>query len=267
MSHLKRSLAVLASTAILATAGCASGGSSDKTEESAGPATSKSTISIMYAFSGSQETGFKADMDAWAAKNGVKIEYQPSNAFETQIQANTKAGKTPDIAIFPQPGILKAMAGKGNLAKLDSYVDSEALKKNVANGFLDVATVDGTVYGAPYSMNVKSLYWYNKPVWAAKGWTAPKTQDELMALIGKIKATGKAPICYGMGSGSATGWPATDWIEDYVLQANGPEVYDKWVKGEVKFDSPEVKKAVDIYNQIVMADGNVLGTAKNSASV
>ena len=64
-----------------------------------------------------------------------------------------------------------------------------------------------------------------------------------MALQDQIAADGDTPWCIGIESGAATGWPATDWTEDLMLRTTSLENYDKWVKGELKFDSPEVKKA------------------------
>ncbi len=159
------------------------------------------------------------------------------------------------------------MATKGKLAELSTQVDVASVQKDILPGFLNAATVNGKVYGAPISMNVKSLYWYDKANFSAAGLTVPKTQADLDALITKVKANGKTPLCYGMESGSATGWAGTDWIEDYMLQTNTPEVYDKWVSHDVKFDSPEVRKAFDLYNKTIMTDGNVFGGAKNAASV
>lgn len=62
------------------------------------------------------------------------------------------------------------------------------------------------------------------------------------------------------------GWPATDWIEDYVLQTNGVDVYDQWVEGEVKFNSEEVRKSFAVYNEVLMTEGNVYGGIKNSSA-
>lgn len=256
----------LAATVGLATTGCLST-ASPSASSGGSTAPAKTTISVMYAFSGDQSTAFQADLNAWASQNGLTIDYIQSNAFEAQIQTKVASGQVPDIAIFPQPGILKGLAAKGKLAKLADVTDLEKLKADVVPGFLDAATVDGVVYGAPIAMNVKSLYWYDKANFAAKGYTVPTTNDELLALIDKIKADGKTPVCYGMESGSATGWPGTDWIEDYMLQVNGADVYDKWVSHDVKFDSPEVRGAFDVYNKIIMTQGNVYGTAKGSASI
>lgn len=249
----------------LATSGCLS------SAKPAGPAsggaeTTKDTVEIMYAFSGSQSTAFQKDMEAWAAKNNVKLKFTQSDAFEEMISTRVASGSAPDIAIFPQPGILQGMAKQGKLAEVGTQIDLPALQKDIVPGFLDAATVNGKIYGAPMAMNGKSFYWYNKPAFEAKGYQIPKTHDELLTLVDKIKADGGTPFCFGLGSGSATGWPATDWIEDYMLQTGGTETYDKWVKGEIKFDSPEVRKAFDVYNKLLLTDGNVYGGAKASAS-
>jgi alpha-glucoside transport system substrate-binding protein len=256
--------ATMATALVMAASGCLGG---SKADSSSSAATAKTEITIMYAFGGDQNTAFHKDMDAWASQNGLKINYIQSDTFEALIQSKVASGNAPDIAIFPQPGILKDMASKGKIAKLSTQTDVDSIKNDILPGFLDAATVNGEVYGAPISMNVKSLYWYSKKNFAKAGYTAPKTQAELDALITKIKGTGVTPVCYGMESGSATGWPATDWIEDYMLQTNGADVYDKWVSHDIKFDSPEVRKAFAIYNDIIMTDGNVYGGAKKSASL
>ena len=43
----------------------------------------------------------------------------------------------------------------------------------------------------------------------------------------------------------ATGWPITDWFEDFMLRINGPEVYDQWVNHEIPFNDPQVKAVAD----------------------
>ncbi|MEE9964577.1 MAG: ABC transporter substrate-binding protein [Propionicimonas sp.] len=249
----------------LSTSGCLS--SAKPTATNQGPETSKTTVSVMYNFGGVQDEAFRKDLNAFASKNGITIDYQQSDQFETLIQTKVKAGQAPDIALFPQPGILNSFASEGKLAALDTQVDVESVKADLLPGFLDAATVDGVIYGAPISMNIKSLYWYDKQAFAKAGLTPPKTQDELMALIAKVKAMGKTPICYGMGSDSATGWPGTDWIEDYVLQTNPVDVYDKWTDGEVKFNSPEIRKSFDIYTKIIMTSGNTYGGAANTPAI
>lgn len=261
----RTSLKVLAAVAAagLLTTGCLS---QSKPAETSTEVTAKETVQVMYAFSGEQSTAFQADLNAWASANGVKLDFIQSDSFEEMIQTKVASGSMPDIAIFPQPGILQAQAKRGMLAELGTQIDLDKLEADIVPGFLDAATVDGVVYGAPMAMNGKSFYWYNKPAFEAAGYTVPKTHDELLALVEKIKADGRTPFCFGLGSGSATGWPATDWIEDYVLQTQGTEVYDKWVKGEIKFDSPEIRESFAVYTQLLLTEGNVYGGAQAAAS-
>jgi len=133
-------------------------------------------------------------------------------------------------------------------------------------GFLDAATVDGKHYGVPVSMNIKSLVFYNKPRFTAAGYKVPTTIDELVALSNQIKASGKAPWCIGLESGAATGWPGTDWIEELVLKQAGPDVYDKWVNHQVKFEDPQIKAAFDTYAKVALTPGNVFGGSKSIVS-
>ena len=67
------------------------------------------------------------------------------------------------------------------------------------------------------------------------------------------------PWCAGIGSGEATGWPATDWLEDVMLRTAGPDVYDQWVNHEIPFDDPAVAEALDTVGNILKNDDYVNG--------
>jgi alpha-glucoside transport system substrate-binding protein len=92
---------------------------------------------------------------------------------------------------------------------------------------------------------MKSLVWYSPKTFTANGWTVPTTWQELMTLSDTIAKSGKLkPWCGGIGSGTATGWPATDWLEEIVLRQYGASVYDQWVTHAIKFDSPQINGAM-----------------------
>ena len=69
----------------------------------------------------------------------------------------------------------------------------------------------------------------------------------------------KPPWCIGLGSGAATGWPATDWVEDIMLRTQPPEVYDAWVSNEMPFNDPRVINAVETFGTFALSDGWVQG--------
>ena len=56
-----------------------------------------------------------------------------------------------------------------------------------ANGLGTIAQVDGKTYGLPYSINVKSLVWYNPAAFAKAGLTVPTTDAEMTALEKKVR--------------------------------------------------------------------------------
>jgi alpha-glucoside transport system substrate-binding protein len=68
----------------------------------------------------------------------------------------------------------------------------------------------------------------------------PKTFEQFLQLADRMAQDGNPPFCVGLGSGDASGWPATDWIEDFLLRVDGPAVYDQWVEHRIRFDDPRV---------------------------
>jgi alpha-glucoside transport system substrate-binding protein len=261
---LTKATAAAAGVALL-TSGCLSSGPSTSGGDS-GATTAKPEVSIMFGFGGDQTQGFKDSLDPWAKTNNIKIKYIQASSFDTLIRSSVAGNNAPDIALFPQPGLLKDLQKQGKLQALDDIVDMKKLDASIVPGFMDAAAVGGKRYGVPVSMNIKSLVFYNKPVFTAAGYQVPTTVAELIALSDKIKASGKTPWCVGLESGAATGWPGTDWIEELVLKQSGPEVYDKWVNGEVKFSDPQIKAAFETYAKLTLAAGNTFGGQKSIVS-
>ena len=68
----------------------------------------------------------------------------------------------------------------------------------------------------------------------------------------KMIANGDTPLCVGIESGPATGWPFTDWVEELVLREQGIDYYNQWVAHEVPFNDPPV---VDTFNEVAGPDG------------
>jgi alpha-glucoside transport system substrate-binding protein len=218
-------------------------------------------VEVFGAISGELESKLVADSLAeFSQESGIEVEYVPSPDFTTLIRSRVQGGNPPPVALFPQPGLLLDLAEGGRITPLDDVdVDLDKLRETLIPGFLDAATLEGKVYGAPMSLAPKSLVWYPKPEFEAAGYEVPTTHAELLALTKEIRDKGEVPWCIGIESGPDTGWPATDWLEDYVLRTAGPDVYDRWVTNEVKFSSPEIKRAAEAVGEIFLTQGNVRG--------
>jgi alpha-glucoside transport system substrate-binding protein len=187
----------------------------------------------------------------FAACTGISIDYQGTQEFEANIRTLAEGGNPPDLGIFPQPGLFADIAAGGFFVPAP-----EAVEANVdefwSEDWKAYGTVDGTFYGAPLMASIKGYVWYSPSEFNDKGYEIPTTLTELNDLADTIAAEGDhKPWCASYASDAATGWPVTDWIEDYVLREQGPEYYDQWYKHEIPFNDPGVVEAFDSVGDIL----------------
>jgi alpha-glucoside transport system substrate-binding protein len=196
-------------------------------------------------------------------RTGIVVELiNYGEEFEPVIDDVINSGYRPDLIRFPQPGYLADFVRQGEVIDLYSFMDEEFLRQHYNEALLESATIDGQLAGLWSIANVKSLVWYPKAEFEAAGYSEPHTWEELMALTEQIAADGRVPWCIGIESGPATGWVATDWLENILLRIQPPSVYDAWVAGELPFDSPEVRQALAIMADIWMNEAYVYGGAE-----
>jgi alpha-glucoside transport system substrate-binding protein len=181
---------------------------------------------------------------------GLKVVYDGTDQFETEIKVKLKGGNPPDLIDWPQPGGMLDQVAAGTMKPFPDSLGKAVTEQNL-DGWPQLATVNGKVYGVPGRANVKSLIWYSPKMFKEKGYELPKTFEDVTKLSDKIAADGGTPWCVGIESGVATGWAITDWFEDYMLRINGPEVYDQWVQHKIPFNDPKVKAVADAVGAIV----------------
>lgn len=223
------------------------------------------TLSIFGPWRGDDQT-LVVNMLAYFSKaTGIKVNYSSSENYEQQIVIDTEAGSPPDIAILPQPGLIADLARKGRLIPLgDASRDWVAQNYAAGEDWVKLGTYagqDGTdaFYALPYKADLKSLVWYSPDNFEDAGYEVPETMEELKALTEQIVADGATPWCIGLGSGGATGWPATDWVEDMMLRTQTPEVYDQWTTNAIPFNDPKVVEAIDEFGWFAKNDKFVQG--------
>jgi alpha-glucoside transport system substrate-binding protein len=208
----------------------------------------------------------------FAEATGADVRYTGSDSFEQQIVVDAEAGSAPNIAVFPQPGLASDMAARGFLTPLPEGTD-EWLRENYAAGqsWVDLGSYtndkgEADHYGFFFKVDVKSLVWYLPENFEDAEYEVPETMEDLIALSDQIVADGETPWCIGLGSGGATGWPATDWVEDMMLRTQPPEVYDQWVANEIPFDDERVVAAIEEFGSFARNDDYVAGGASVVAS-
>jgi alpha-glucoside transport system substrate-binding protein len=230
------------------------------------------TLTIFGPWRGEDQVLVEAMLAYFEAASGVDVSYSSSEGYEQQIIIDAEAGSPPDIAVLPQPGLIADLAAKGFIKPLPAET-AQWLTDNYGAGASWAALgtypgQDGTpaLFAFPYKADVKSLVWYSPENFEDAGYAVPTTMEELIALSEEIVADGGTPWCIGLGSGGATGWPATDWVEDILLRTQPPEVYDQWVSNALPFNSPEVVAAIETFGSFAKNDAWVQGGAAAVAS-
>jgi alpha-glucoside transport system substrate-binding protein len=250
--HKRRFAAVIAAVGIggLVLAGCTGDTGGGNEDVDCGPYEQYGTFDGAEVTAAGTIRDFEADnlVATWTdfeQCTGISIDYQGSGEFEAQIAVLAEGGNAPDIGIVPQPGLLKRLAAGGWLIPASQAVEDNA-DKWWDPIWKEYGTADGVFYAAPLMASIKGFVWYSPSEFADKGYEVPTTLDELKELSETIASEGDhKPWCVGLESGDATGWPGTDWIEDYVLRQAGPEVYDQWVTHEIPFNDPQIVEAWD----------------------
>jgi alpha-glucoside transport system substrate-binding protein len=224
------------------------------------------TVSLFTSILPPEQQKYETAWKQFESCTGITVKYEGSNSFEAQLPTRVAGGNAPDIALIPQPGLLAQMVKTGAV-KAPPQAVSDNVNKYWNPQWKTYGTVNGTFYAAPNSANMKSFVWYSPTLFKAKGYTVPTTWDQLWTLSDKMAADGIKPWCGGIGSGTATGWLATDWLEETVLRQSGGDVYDKWISHDIKFDSPEITKAMDQVAAWMKNDKYVNAGIGNVASI
>ncbi len=265
-------IAVAAVAMVLLMAGCSvnvyEAGSGEGGGAAAGAAGQEENIgevSIAGANVGDEAAAIQGVIDEFVNPNAdFTATYTGSDSFEQNVVIQIEGGTPPDVATFPQPGTIIEQAEQGNAVALeDMGFDIAELEAKYGEYLMSLGEYEGKHYGHPSDINFKSAIWYNPKAFDAAGYEIPTTWDELIALSDQIVADGKNPWCIGTGSEAATGWPATDWMEDIVLREQGTEVYDGWIDHSVLFDSPEITSAAERFGTILFTPDYVFGGPGN----
>ena len=219
-------------------------------------------VTVLGQLQGAQQEAFEAAVRPFEERENIDVVYEGTDQFVTLLRLRISAMNEPDLAVLPQPGLIADMADEGLLVPLDDALDTRSLKAAYSDDWLSLGSVDDEPYAIWYRASVKSLVWYRPTAFEAKGYDLPKSWDELKALSDRIVADGGTPWCIGLESGAATGWPATDWVEDIMLRTAGPEAYQQWIDHRLPFSSPTVKEAFNEFGEFFRNPKYISGSAE-----
>jgi alpha-glucoside transport system substrate-binding protein len=217
------------------------------------------TVTVLAVWGGQELEVFKEMVKPFEARTGIRVQYEGTRDIDAVLTTRVEAGNPPDVAALPGPGKMAELAKAGHLVDLDGVLDMGQVRKDYAQGWLDMGTVNGKLVGVFLKAAIKGLVWYNPKALQAAGIGLPATWDELMAASGRLADSGTAPWAIGLESGAASGWVGTDWIENIFLRLHGPEKYKQWYEGRLAWTSAEVRQAWETWGRIVADPRMVYG--------
>lgn len=157
-----------------------------------------------------------------AAFPGASITHEGIVAIGTTLQPRFNSGTNiPDVVDNSGTAQMdfSSLAGAGQMLDLTELWNAPSVddpSKTVKDTVLPGTMQAGIVAGKPYVLNYTAAtfgLWYNKALFDANGWTAPKTFDEFKALCEKIKAKGIVPFAYA-------GKNAAYYLYNVILQSS-----------------------------------------------
>ncbi|HSW41839.1 MAG TPA: ABC transporter substrate-binding protein [Patescibacteria group bacterium] len=217
------------------------------------------TVEVLGQWIEAEGQAFDDSLKAFRDATGINVVYSGISNYETVLNVRVDGGLAPDVAQLAQPGNMRAFQADGKLIDLSGVLDMEQVKEDYNPSFVDLASVGGRLYGLFYKQDLKSIVWYPVKAFEAKGYTVPTTWDELVALSDQIVKDGSNPWCTTIEHKDASGWVATDWLEDILLRTAPPETYDKWVSNQIPFNDPAVLRAAELMKQMWFTPGYVYG--------
>ncbi len=207
------------------------------------------SVTVIGTWGGTEQDAFMAMVKPWETQTGATVKYTGTRDLNTVLTTGVASGVLPDLAGLPGPGQMNEWAS--SLTDLSTVLDVNTYKSETAAPLVQLGTVNGKMVGVFIKTSIKGLIWYDPKVVGDLSTSAPTTWDALTSLISTDKSKAAAPWCLGVESGAASGWPGTDWIEDFVLRTAGPDVYNSWWQGKTKWTDPAIKSAFQQFGQIV----------------
>jgi alpha-glucoside transport system substrate-binding protein len=216
-------------------------------------------VSVQTQWIGGEGENFAASLAPFEEATGIDVVVDSiGSSHETVLRTRIEGGAPPDLAMLAQPSAIVEYGVAGQLVDVATIMDVEKLEAEHP-ATVGLYKTDRSIWAIPYKVDVKSTVWYPIKAFEAAGYQVPTTWEELQALEASIRESGSSPWCIGMEAGTATGWQATDWLEDILLRTAGVDVYNKWIAHEIPFDSPEITAAMETLAEVFFTEGNVFG--------
>ena len=207
---------------------------------------------------------FKEVVKAYNAKGGDTVE-MTEVPFAELVQKYATAiagGQAPDalsLDLIYNP----AFAAAGQLEDLSDWAKALPYFNSLSPSHVKLGTYDGKVYGMPLSVET-SIFAWNKDLYKQAGLDpekAPTTWEEITANAEKIRALGGDTYGFYFSGGGCGGCMIFTYTP--LVWGAGADILSEDSK-TATLDTPQMRKAVEIYRNLVAKDTVPAGSASDN---
>ncbi len=175
----------------------------------------------------------------------MKTSYYKGSDLRTQVQTALQARSGPDIVRGPSATQTITWSKANVLADLTPYAKKWDWNSKLADWAIKAFTFDGKLAALPMRVDTMMLY-YNKTLFASKGWTQPKNRSELEAFATEAAGAGIVPF----GSSNVDWAAAAEWLMTvFWNHFSGPDALYQALTGKIQFSDPVFVDAVALLKQ------------------
>lgn len=180
--------------------------------------------------------------------------------YKSKIRTALAANEAPDLFYMWGGSFVEPYISGGNILPLDSYINVGTLDKLVP-GAVDYCRFEGKIYSLPMYIFIASLY-CNTQLFEQAGAKIPKTYDELLEAVNKLRAKGIIPVVVG----EKDRWTGMYWYNILAMRQAGNQVCLNALDNPAQFENQAFEAAADKLLQLVNAkafNNDALSTSFN----
>tara|TARA_B000000532_G_scaffold1144_1_gene879 strand:- start:521 stop:1780 length:1260 start_codon:yes stop_codon:yes gene_type:complete len=205
---------------------------------------------------------FELELKNIEDSTGIKIKYETYSDIETHLIENNNSDV--DIAIIPNPQGVTNLGERGIVLSIDPIISEETMESYYPKHLQEITTSDisNKNFGAFFRLFPNSLIWYSVEKYKEIGSPKFNSYNELLEFTNNYSKEYEDLWCLDIESGASTGWIATNWLEDIILNNYGAEIYDQWSNQKILSSEAEILNSINNIGKLVFIENAVYGSNK-----
>lgn len=202
-------------------------------------------IKVAAVWTDREQENFNLVLEKFNAANKTDVRYAPIDRenFGQEIRNSIEADSAPDVAILPQPGLLRDLAQAKSLIPIEPFA-GQLVDRNYSHFWRDLGSYREELYGVWFKATNKSAIWYRANAFDD---ARARTWDDLLIAMDELRTGGTTPLALAAGDG----WPLTDWFENVYLRTAGVEKYKGLACRRIAWTDSTVSEALTTLAQVL----------------